>query len=444
MIDTIHLSIDARKYRSAYWQIVKNWETKKMLGNTKGFLDHNHVMVRGKEFDLIRGSIKLPSSHYNISFAYYKQRETIEINVSIPKYLYGTNLHQFIISPQDQNWSAGAYNIEFQKKELWSKFYNWLKQFNREIMYEKISIDDYRIKRIDFCYNLIFKNVVELEHYYERLKMIKMKYLRENSEKHYSYMSSLFYVGKGWSFKIYKKGVEFRKNDLLKLEKFNDIHSKSNVNKFKIDKLTNIADRILRYEMTMQNVYMSRVYRNELFRKNDPTWQTYKNKYYQGTEGDKRKISFEAKKIYLQALHKAVNFYMEVPDYVKKSNNVYDENLYTDAKFSGIFFDLLLEKFWKKVNEYKLDSISAVEDKIVSMVKKDKLMFERIKKKTKELPLDELRERGFISLATFYRYKQFMKRFGINGTFVNYQFYIDWSYNTYFQYFINNGLFVKR
>jgi len=440
MIDTIHLSIDARKYRSVFWQIQKNWDIKKKLGNTRGFLDHSHVLVRGNEFDLIRGSIVLPSSHYNISFAYYKQRETIEINVSIPKYEFGTNVHQFLVSPIDHSWGASANGFPFQKEELWSKFYNWLKKFNKEVMYDKVNIDDYRIKRIDFCYNLIFKNTIELEHYYERLKSIRMKYLRENSEKHFSYLSSIFYVGRGWSFKVYKKGVEFRKNDLKKLEKYNQ----EKPNKFKLTELTNVADRTLRYEMTMQNVYLSRIYRSEFYRRNDPTWKTYKKKYYTGTEGEKRRVSFEASKIYLKALHKAVNFYIEVPDYVKKSNAVYDDNIYTDAKFSGLFFDRLVELFWNKVGEFRIDTITAVEDKVFNMVKKDKLTFERIKKKTKDMSLDDLRENGFISTATFYRYKKFMKRWGINGSFVNYQFYVDWSYSTYFQYFIHNGLFVKR
>lgn len=349
-----------------------------------------------------RAKLEVDSSHYLCTYVINWQRDFIEFNFSIPKFLYGNNVGQFVNTISDKDYFAGvSYKFEHQMEKVYERFISFLRYFSRSLFGE-IKIDWYRVElnRIDFCFNQFFKTKEEAFEYLEYQK--KLNIVRERTESNAlrggAYNTGISYITKKWSFKIYHKGSEYKgqKGDKKKHEAMNEMYGKQI---FDTKELQKLADKILRYEITFRSSRMSEIFRRKIFRKNSQEYKSQLRMYrhissktrsgseflipldkngnrtkkqeeiveYRRTctkEEEKQYISF---KKHLQSRN---TFYIkcsqETNDHNRKFNNKkYHSNL--DAEISTDLFYELIKEFRKMMLQFKVskkDDITAWEHKI--------------------------------------------------------------------------------
>lgn len=443
MIDTIHFRINTSGNSGLFYLLHNYLKEHRGINNVpiSPYLKVNVVDYGNTQITNSRGFINIPSSNYDISVNFQKDKNYVDFNVSIPKFYFGHNVGQYILSPIDADFSFLYADINKQKNVSYMLLLRFFDDFIKYVLNGLVSRFDIQIRRIDFCYNLIFSTPEDLDLYYEKLKTIRMKYLRTSSNKLSSYQTSFSYVGKGYSFKVYKKGAEFEKNDARHLDKFNE---EKNALHFNVPQLKNLAFRTLRYEITMRKEFMSRLYRDNWYRKDCPLWNSIKAGFNEDSLGNKKKINFEYLKIFKKAKNKSVDFYLDVSKNVTASNSYYDGEVLHLAKFSGLFYDYLLDYFWQKVNEYKLTTIDYnILEK--SLLKKgNEKIFSRIKRlNDSPLSLDELYHSGILPKSTYYKYKKLLKESGFNSHSLKQSINVFWNYERYFIEMTTNGLLKK-
>src|SRR5205085_12548093 len=123
------------------------------------------------------------------------------------------------------------------------KFFHW------EFMMCTVQFTDVEINRIDVCFNQVFKSKDDALLYLEYQKRLKKKYARDENGVMRGYETSLMYVTSRYSAKIYHKGTEYEKHDKKEHLKYN---KEKATQYFKTEKLQAIADRVLRYELTLR------------------------------------------------------------------------------------------------------------------------------------------------------------------------------------------------
>lgn len=193
-----------------------------------------------------RSNINLPSSHYSIAYDVNFAKNYLEFNFSVPKFEYETNLLQFI-SIYDQT-----------TQRTFNKFMQFLDKFVKEYLPDKVLFEDIEINRIDLCYNQFFNNEAEALQYLDEQKKLLVKYARSSKNNFRSYDTSFMFITKRYSFKVYHKGSEFKKNDFPKLQK-------RNFKKYPLDEFIDKSNRILRYEMTFRNSYLNYLFKEMYF-----------------------------------------------------------------------------------------------------------------------------------------------------------------------------------
>ena len=264
----------------------------------------------------LRGNVHIPSSHYYLAFNIDNDKDYIEFNFSIPKYLYGNNVAQFIMSVKAKKFMMGLhYQYNEQHKYLYSRLIKFINHFfdenfpDCEVDYKKLELN-----RLDLCYNQVFSSKDEALRYLSYQKKLNMKNQRINGYRFNNYHTSIMYVGQNYSVKIYHKGTEFAKNDARELRlknnailrasgrdnydlsKYSDLFEKggylsdkqkkeyfdilkgSVIQKeefFDIEFLQGLSDRMLRYEMTFRKAMISKLYIDKVFRKTDKEYKKW-------------------------------------------------------------------------------------------------------------------------------------------------------------------------
>ena len=324
MIDTVVLrlhDLDIHKDIYSYLCQASANSTAKKRRHTpfQNVADLNAEMVRdvvhygdsGKELMLsVRDYIQSPSSHYFVLYSINEVRGFIEFNFSVPKYLYGQNVAQFIFDQRQRDFSFGRdKEWKEQKKYSWTLFQNFIiKFFNDNFPLYFIEYGLLEINRIDLCYNQIFPSETEAKRYLSYQKKLRLQNTRLNSNYH-NHDSSLMYTGRNYSVKIYHKGPEFVKNDLKELVKVNErlikkympdelrndpyvnvnfygdrkvVNTEITLKEFQkrkdfyrnqikmplvdIDYLQNLANKVLRYEMTFRKNEIGKLFKDHSFR----------------------------------------------------------------------------------------------------------------------------------------------------------------------------------
>ena len=146
---------------------------------------------------------------------------------SIPKYIYGHNLEAYPL------------NKEVAIHELNDFIHVFIKDnFDLYVNPERI-----RILRLDICYNHFFKNSIQ-KHQYKKMIIDNggVNFPARNIRKYENETIMLKYDE--YSFKMYDKGAEFKKNDYPKLCESIGIPESN--------KLQKKADLILRFEITIR------------------------------------------------------------------------------------------------------------------------------------------------------------------------------------------------
>jgi len=139
--------------------------------------------------------------------------------------------------------------------------------FQNEFTLHEIDLMDVEVNRIDVCFNQMFRTKDDALKYLEYQKRLKKKYAKDEEGTMREYATSLMYVTKNYSAKIYHKGTEYNKNDLKEHLKINKEKKREY---FNVKKFQSFADRILRYELTIRNGYLNYLFKHNIFRKNCP------------------------------------------------------------------------------------------------------------------------------------------------------------------------------
>jgi len=252
------------------------------------------VEFEGKKYlNMERRRMYVPSSHYEVSTQI--NIDFIEFNLSIPKYLFGNNIAQFVYPNYENGFSLGYHmKIINQVDKVYEELIRFIKDFFEENFEKeyliKINYDDITIERIDLCFNQIFENEDQARIYLNYVKRFKKPYESLKTDRMQDFSTGISYRGDGYYFKIYHKGDEYRKSDrkrhviinnVLKKDpsrlnkkeqelwvKVNELHgSKFPIN---IEKIQEIANRILRYEISFKKKGLSYHYKKNDLASKDP------------------------------------------------------------------------------------------------------------------------------------------------------------------------------
>lgn len=255
MIDTIVLRIHGYE---KYSHIVKHLESinDRQNGYTKkfkheGLEDRSRITIfygdSGRTLDLdVRPNINVPSSNYSIVCSLRQERDFIELSFSIPKYLYSTNVIQFL----DQ--------YDPSTKHTFQKLLSVISRFFADYLPLPPDWEDVEINRIDLCFNQFFLSKEDSLRYLEEQRNLNIHYARSEKNKFgVPGHSTVSYITDNYSFKIYHKGIEFRKNDYKKL-------IKNNPKNLDIHDIAEQSDKILRYEITCRKGLLNYLWKQHL------------------------------------------------------------------------------------------------------------------------------------------------------------------------------------
>jgi hypothetical protein len=318
---------------------------------------------------------ELRSDHYSIAYKVDYIRDFIAFNVSVPKYVYGTNILLYNRPLKDKNFIYSAHStIAKNLKEAYKRLYNFFRRFFFT-QFGDIEIDwqDVEINRLDICYNQMFDSKEMAFDYLNHLRKLKKKYARNSTNYSRDWKTSIVYKTERYSFKVYHKGTEFAKNDAKKLREINE----SGKDRFDVSYYQTFADKILRYEMTFRNSQISYLFMNHLFRSDCyiwkegiKLWKTAKAKkadkqnymtYRAGLEKhEKHAIDYvnsminKVKKFYLQPNAKSERFDLETDEDKFLAFPAKKERFNAASLFSPELFGLLAKQFCTLLEEFKL------------------------------------------------------------------------------------------
>lgn len=195
-----------------------------------------HSTSKGSEiyFHRVRGKISTASSDYRVNFSISENADAITFNLSIPKYLYGSNVAQFVPQVYSDRYQQRLYTmrffrtqLDFLNERLVEFIYTFFDDLSIYINLPDISnldMSKIEIKRLDFCYNQYFLSEVMAQDYIIAQKKFYNTKIKKNSLVGNETDTSLYYRHStdGFYFKIYMKGAEFINNDLPRLLKENE------------------------------------------------------------------------------------------------------------------------------------------------------------------------------------------------------------------------------
>jgi hypothetical protein len=302
------------------------------------------------------------NASYHYSFAYFINytKDFIECNFSIPKYKFGSNVLMFVEHWNDRDFKYyEASTMEYNLNKSFTLLETFLKNFLRnEFILNTIDLKDVEIHRIDVCFNQLFHSREEALLYLEYQKKIKKKYARDEDGVMRDYATSLMYVTKRYSAKIYHKGTEYEKNDLKEHERINQEKGKQyfNTKKFK-----EFSDKMLRYELTIRNGMLNYLHKHSLFR-TKCSWHNSAYKTYLMVENAMQKNERISKKIGSLSIEEKEGYALAHP-YEKigrDSRNIYKEmcKLLTRRRYFVLEGDLDTAQYNSQTVTFQCDNVT--------------------------------------------------------------------------------------
>lgn len=425
MIDTIE--IELHDIRSTHFEIAQFLD-KKLQGEgySVGVVERAH---KREEIDLKKriqfhsylkfhdtGEVKemrysghLRSDHYNLMYRIDIAQDLILFNFSIPKYLYGNNIQMFT-----PDWMCKGFR-RHEKEPLkgylmdsYNRFKSFIRRFFlREFGELHVDYDYVRVKRMDLCYNQVFPSKERALEYLAEQKKVRRPRRNLWVENQRNYDTTIWYQNTMYVFKIYHKGTEYSKRTRRKV--YSDKAEHTRINRelgykyFDTEAFQSMADRILRYEISIKNNYMSHLLMRQnvkngkviipsLFRQNCKNWQNWlmmansmdKNGYVK--ERNRKKSSNDVKvikkewaelrqitkdKIYYarKVRDKVYNFFINCSSrFVKDSGPYYGDlgrkkpRIFREAKFDKRLFERMVDTFVKEVETYQVQYVGELMD----------------------------------------------------------------------------------
>jgi len=428
-------------------------------------------LATGRSFDTGYDGF-LRSSHYDIRFYVFYQRDYMEFNISLPKYWYGTNIFQIIDHHFDPK------NLDFRNNEFWNvkqlgfkRFALVLNHFLGSSLAEMCDKADTEIARIDFCYNLIFNTKDDALHYLSEIKKIERPRFAKTAVKITNYAHGLYFPSENFTFKVYHKGSEFLKHSARRYKK-----------EFGEERMKNVqaaADRMLRFEIEMRKPFLTSVFIRRLKEENPKVYKSIKfarqfakagyivenEKRYNfdglvgvGVSGSIEKMNntqMQMLKAGQNLITKRISFFL---DSSKNSLVDLDYSDYKSYQFKELFgyfqFEACIYSFKQYFTHFQLGSMDKVNAINWFITAKNEADFKnmiareagltsyrigidfRKAKQVYELLLDnswdEIKNKQLFSERTLRRYKQFFKeRFGLLQHNNSQNFQINFTYGNY-------------
>lgn len=434
MIDTIVIYINnLSKYPTIYEKFYAPSKKKNTVTTAMVDVDTGEIVENTKIASLVyhdtgrvmplahRSNLHLPSSHYSLAYFLNHSRDRLEFNFSIPKYLYGTNILQFI-----NIFDQGSYYTYSELKLFLNRFFK--EQFIQEPLY-----DDIEINRIDLCYNQFFLSKNDSLQYLDEQKKLLVQFARSSKNKFRTYDTSLMYITRRYSFKIYHKGEEFKKHDYAEIVRL------GNPKNYDLMQLQNESDRILRYEMTFRKSFMNYLLQYYFFssktQADNLAYQHHPvSRFYAKLQRYTKDYSFSKNKKTI-----AEEFTKRDKLFTLKSlfDRTTDIALLKDAMavtFDDVLFKMLFDTFWNKVKQYQLTTAVSY-DNIMGKIQewnKENATKNRLRAEKRNglsparllvpallsqyMPLDQLKQ--YLPKSTYFSLKTDLKKigFGTNTT----------------------------
>ena len=393
------------------------------------------------------------SGHYYFHAFENRDRDFLEFNFSVPKYKWGTNILVFARHMWEKDFIYSNHtSLKYNLDESFGLIMSFIKNFFLKEFMDLFPIDFscVEINRIDLSYNQLFETKKQALEYLEYQKQIRRKHSRNDVNNFREYETSLMYITHRYSLKIYHKGTEYRKHDRKEHRRINKEKGKEY---FRIDQLQEVADRMLRYEVTFRDTMLTYLYSNYVFRKNCPI---HKARYeiYKKVEGiiakndriaeklhkildQKRKEKYQQTHPYIEIdprekrvhaemkklLSRGRQFMLKVDENIDQFNSKAAKYGYFEerALFSKALFRECSKFFLNFIKEFQVKekpSVSTVSDRIdqynethrSKLPKKEMMKFYEILQTN---TFEEIKRKRLYSKATYYRYLKRFEEIGV-------------------------------
>jgi len=418
MIDTIKLAIHSPIYRDSQRKeyrlenkILYNLFLENCNQKTSGFILNRKTGLTTREsvFQLktnsyekyemmiLNGSLKTPSYSYEIFFRIFEER--IDIEFSIPKFLYGTN--SFELYTHSNYIKLSAYQLLIVS----------IKKFFKDIFFNvPVDYGYVQLQRFDFCFNQVYKNYDDS---LKALNFIKLKHSAVADKLNYKF--GYVELTKSNYLKIYHKGEEFKKHDAKKI-------FDKNIAKF--------SDHILRFEKKHNPKNIAYFYNCNF--KN-------RGRYFLKQEYLKQKKDGKLNRHLRAEFENVQNFTIEA------------SKLQNCTKLPESLFNILYKKFIREIiQKFTIQNLSVktLYNEVLNS-KEDKILKVRI---LALITTFKSLKRAFdfkaVSSSTYYRYKAYLNEKNLSETNVNVNLKQDFTHQSYLNllkfYGLNPSLFAKN
>lgn len=196
------------------------------------FIDEDKV----KELTMsISGDYHVPSSYHGVTFRINENKGHIDFQLSIPKYLYGHSLAEFVPQVNSENYQSmphKAVTWEYQSKGLYERLMHFIDIFTADLcnffQLEAMPNKKYiEIRRFDLCFNQWFDNKTDALRYLEHLRILNHGRYKSNQKAPRDYNTSIeYHSSTGAYFKVYHKGTEYSSSENGDLKKHMEVNRK--------------------------------------------------------------------------------------------------------------------------------------------------------------------------------------------------------------------------
>jgi hypothetical protein len=353
------------------------------IGTSTIYDNYEHMVVNGK--------IPVPSHNYNMHYRIYDEK--IDLEFSIPKFIYGTNVFQLI-----DHYKRKAQPYEMLVMSIKKVFEDTF--FNVKVHWGAIEL-----RRWDYCFNQVFESkylALKCLHY------IKLKHQAKADRLNFEY--GFVQLTKSNYLKIYHKGVEFEKHDRLKY-----------TGRY-IKQLQDLADRTLRYEKKCSPKNVSYQF-NMYFRHNDHPDKAL----YLKQKNSKKRVD-----PYLIKEFETIRpFYLGPP--------IFKGGYQMTPKFFNFLWASFKSDILKKFTVGNM-SVDTLRNEAINGTKSSS---KRIKILTYIKTFGSLKrayESGAFTKATYYRYKSELEKENLSETKVPIKIDQDWSNQAYHRFLFAKGV----
>ena len=258
------------------------------------------------------------------------------------------------------------------------------------------------IKKTGFKGDIIVRtNGQDALNYLEHQKDLNIKYARASKNRYRTYDTSLMYVTNRYSFKIYHKGTEFRYHDLKQLSKKNPIG-------FHLPEMCEIADRVLRYELTVRKSYLNYIMKQYFFEsKTAVNYHEYRThplaKFGVVLASERESLkSFHGKHETLLEEYLTGSKFFTLHSLFDDTSDVFKLKETFNVTFDKVIFRILFNTFWKKVDEYQLNKLLGASEVIAAIDNSNATV--QLKNKLRSKPVNGKQKLRLLTVAMLTQY----------------------------------------